>query len=168
LYISIYNFGNYLLTGRKELKVFMMNIKEVGFLPGVRFNLSPFGYEYYLDVYLKIDNRFINSYLRIGDNTFAKFWGLGVDINNLISIKSTMVDAQIDLFYQPPITYGDKINQGLNKFGANITLNFTFSKIKGIIKPKIIIGYKTEGYIIGRVLKKGVYGSLGVCFYLPN
>ncbi|MEW6680092.1 MAG: hypothetical protein AB1297_03580 [bacterium] len=131
LWMAAYFLGRYLAFGEKDFK--MPRFKGIGM--GTRFNLTPMGEEFYLDIYQKTKY----FYLRKGEG----FYGAG------IGIDGSFLSGRIDLWRQS------------NKEGYHLNASFT----KGMtnwIEFIIEAGLKTEGYLMGKGFKESRYGAIGL------
>ncbi len=165
--IAMYNYLiNYICKGKEELKIPMIRIGSVDFFPTTEFHMTPFGNEYYINVYLKTPKNFGNIYARIGDKTFTEFWGLGIAVDNIFQTKYFILDCKVDFWRQPPVTNGQiaEKNASLTN-GFNINIDSTTPlKRSEFIDLRFILGYKTERFLIGKPLSKSLYGGAGINF----
>lgn len=166
LYIAGYNLLTYIYKGKRLFKIPMIKIGKASFLPGTRFHTTPFGSEYYLDGYLKMNEKAFLAYARIGDGVFADFWGLGVDVDNLIVSEHFIVGGGIDFWRQPSITNEETAKNTDLRNGFNMKANFTIP-LKSLIGSnltdlKFKIGYKTEGFLMGEILGEDIYANIGL------
>ena len=175
MYYSIGSYFYYIFTGN-DIKIPMIDIKGVKFLPNFRLGLAPYGPEYFLENFLSYKNRAIYSYLRVGNHNNNTFWGVGIEYPKLYEFNLNTIGFRFDLFHQPKIyskeamTIFEEIQVGytpqeLNKMiygiSANIVYDRKFSK-KSNISIFTEIGYKTDGYIPGFSLEKGLIFRLGI------
>jgi hypothetical protein len=161
---------NYLLDGNSTMpKIPTIKIKEIGYLPAFNYNLTPFGSEYILNQYFIKGNRLLTVKARLGDNTFHSFYGGGFKIANLIDKQKIKLGINLEGWQQPSFQLsGETIKNVDEGFGvlANTAVSyFPFTKIKkfGVYS---LIGYKTEGYVIGEQLDKGIILRFGLSLNL--
>jgi len=175
IYYSIGSFFYYIFTG-KDIKIPMIDIKGVKFLPNFRLGLAPYGPEYFLENFFSYKNRAIYSYLRAGNYNNNTFWGIGLEYPKLYEFNLNTIGFRFDLFHQPKIyskeamTIFDRVQVGYTSeelnhmiygMAANIIYDRRFSK-KSNISIFTEIGYKTEGFIPGFSLEKGPIFRLGI------
>ncbi|NGX62818.1 MAG: hypothetical protein KR126chlam6_00218 [Candidatus Anoxychlamydiales bacterium] len=174
-YYTIGAFFYYIFTG-KDISFPMIKIKDVRFLPNLRLGLTPFGPEYYLENFMSYKNRAIYSYFRAGKHNNNTYFGLGFEYPNLYKFNLNTLGFRADIFYQPKIFSKsalfifDNVQVGysetdLNKmrFGISSYLIYDrkFSK-KHEISFFSEVGYKSNGYVAGFSLKKGLIFRLGI------
>jgi hypothetical protein len=81
--------------------------------------------------------------------------GLGVSMNDAINFENFKSDINIEIWQQD--IYGNGISAKIKnqwKITENLGLNFN-------------IGYKTEGYLLGKQLDSGLNLGAGICIYRP-
>ncbi len=165
VYIAMCNYLiNYIYKGKERMEIPMIRIRNVDFFPTTEFHMTPFGNEYYINVYLKTLKNFIDIYGRIGDRTFTEFWGLGVTVDNILQTKHFILDGRVDFWRQPPVTNGQIPEKNASLMnGLNINIDSTIPLERSdFIDVRFILGYKTEGFLIGKPLSKGFYGGVGL------
>jgi hypothetical protein len=119
------------------------------------------------------NNKAINIYYRHGNPIFEKFYGVGTETFQFLNLRKRInLDFHIDLWDQPSLMLGgeERFNSINTKggFGGMAKLNF---KIKvGDLKNNVHlagqIGYKTNGYIEGEPLQKGLIFRGGIAYDL--
>ena len=145
-----------------------LNIKGVGYLPGLRTGLTPFGLEYHMDNYLRFENKVLLLNLRIGDQSFHKSWGsVGVIIQNAFGNERFSLDMSADVWSQPEIEIGaDPVDSKGGGLGAAFSLrgyyDFTDSQVP--ISAVVELGYKSPGFVQGYVLDSSPIIRLGIAF----
>ncbi|NGX33492.1 MAG: hypothetical protein K1060chlam4_01562, partial [Candidatus Anoxychlamydiales bacterium] len=102
MYYSIGSFFYYIFTG-KDIKIPMIDIKGVKFLPNLRLGLAPYGSECFLENFLSYKNRAIYSYVRVGNHNNNTFWGVGIEYPKLYEFNLNTIGFRADLFHQPKI-----------------------------------------------------------------
>jgi hypothetical protein len=115
---------------------------------GTFFNASVLGAELYFNNYLKLNNRFYTIYFKYGFP--FKNNGLGITLSDLVKYRIFSIDAQVDRWSQD--YYG-------NGFSLSTTGHY---RIKEKLNVVAQVGYKTEGYLVGRSTKKGFIGFIGL------
>lgn len=131
--------------------VFLFGDHSNGWTYGTLFNASPLGYELYLQNYIHLKDKQYGVYLKYG-RPFKNI-GLGLTMNNIVHTTNFQTDLIVDLWQQD--IFGNGVSAEIvnrwrisDKFGLNVNL-----------------GYKTEGYVLGKQLKSGFNLGLGFCYY---
>lgn len=171
-FYSIYSWFKYIFVGKK-FKIPMIKISNIRFLPSVRLGLTPFGPEYYLDMYI-LKKRAIYSYIRYLDHANNKAFGIGVEALSLIHLKNTYFGFRADLFRQPKIYfsrgYFPYSNEYVNydekkfhnkKYGASGSFVITHNVKNSNSQVYAQLGYKTKGYVAGENLKSKPIARIG-------
>jgi hypothetical protein len=128
--------------------VFLLGDYENGWTYGTMFNVSPLGYELYLSNYIHLNSKQFTAYAKYGKP--FKNNGFGVRWNNLINSDKLLVSSQIDVWDQAIFGSGFSAElQSKLRIGERLSLNST-------------LGYKTEGYVIGKQVKSGLNLGFGV------
>ena len=156
---------NYLLDGNSKLpKIPTIKIKEIGYLPAFNYNLTPFGSEYILNQYFVKGNRLLTIKARLGDNTFHSFYGGGIKIANLIDKQKIKLNINIEAWHQPSFQLGGEniknIDEGIGVLANTSVSYFPFIKLNKI-GIYTLLGYKTEGYVMGEQLDNGLLLRFG-------
>ncbi len=84
--VNFFEISGRVLHGENDFSLHMPNWKLFGrrFLPGTRAALTPWGVEYYLDMYFLQDNNSVNTfYVRQSDRYLENFWGGGFELDKL-------------------------------------------------------------------------------------
>lgn len=157
---------SYLLNGNDSLKLPMIKIRNIGYLPAFHYGLSPFGTEYYFDNYLVKKKKVFTAYCRYGDTKYFNFWGFGMNTMNFLKYRNLIINPCIDVWKQPAFELGgDKLVQHKAGYGCAISSKFDwyFNKLSktGI---SLQLGYKTAGYLTGENLAGGIIIRAGLCF----
>lgn len=92
----------YLVRG-KNTRLHGIPIFTYEYLPSVRLGLTPFGPEYFLESFLWKDHRLIYFYLKWGKHGKNRYWGLGVEMDELFEEDFYSVGFRFDGWYQPKI-----------------------------------------------------------------
>lgn len=165
-YLAFFNWANYLASGQQKEKLLMIKLGKLRYLPSLNLGLSPFGAEFYLHNYLKTTKHLYKIYFRYGDPKFTDFYGGGISSTNIINYKNLFFDASVDLWNQPSLTLQDETNKTRKTSeGLGICLSGTLRyKIMNKVNLVIIPGYKTDGYLQGEPLAKGLFLRAGFGF----
>lgn len=131
--------------------IFIVGDYNNGWTYGTLFNASPLGYELYMQNYIHLKNKQFGLYVKYG-NPF-KNYGLGFSMNDVINRKKVKSDVILEMWNQD--MFGEGVSIEFNnqlKMSDNMGLNFN-------------IGYKTEGYVLGKQLGSGLNLGAGICIY---
>lgn len=151
LFYSAYSFGKYVVNGEQIWEYPMINIKEYQYLPALRGVLSPFGFEYQLTNYVKGPfNNYIVT-LRAGNTNGKRSKALGIEMTNLFTSDLLFLDGKLDLLHQPKLFTVNALNNK-NQFGGAASLIGRYKLWKQL---EVVgqVGYKTNGFIQGEVLR---------------
>lgn len=130
--------------------VYLIGNHENGWTYGTLFNVSPLGYELYMNNYLHLKGNQFSFYAKYG-NPF-KNNGVGLMWNNLFEAPYLHLSSTIDLW-----------DQDIWGKGLAIELDGDYH-IKDKFKVNFVLGYKTEGYVLGRQIDAGVNFGFGVSY----
>lgn len=184
-YLSTASCIYYLLSGQ-NLPLYMLPIGETKYLPGLRYGLSPFGPENYLENFLITkDKKPIYFYARWGKHAGNSYFGAGLEARQLISYKQLKLGLILDCFKQPVILEFDDCRkfrmEGADENFIGYLLGFDFPKDllqkrrpgmrfslvfnwQFFSKPLFAVleaGYKTKGFVEGETIKKGAIIKAG-------
>lgn len=138
----------------------MIDLGTVDFVPLSHFALTPFGYERYFELFFRKQATLLYFYGRLGDDTFANFWGLGFEGLNLIQFRSIKFNFKFDIWRRPSIITKGFAPTADSQYGLNGSIESKFaigSIVPNYINGILQIGYKTKGYVIGMELTKSFY-----------
>jgi len=141
-------FGN---SSKIRRPIFLIGDFENGWTYGTLFNASPLGYELYLQNYIHIQGNQFGLYLKFGRP--FKNLGLGLSMNDYFTYKKLRSDVVLE-FWQEDL-FG-------NGIWVETKTSIILSKIFGL---NFNIGYKTEGYVLGKQLNAGMNLGLGISYY---
>ncbi len=168
-FLAFYNWCGYIISGKPKGKLQMIKIGNVKYLPSFHLGLTPFGAEFYMDNYLKYQNRTFKIYGRLGDSRFENFWGGGISAFNIINNNYCYVNATTDIWNQPSLQLHNTENylthNGTNGLGVCVsaTAGVRISK-KNPVSVVAICGYKTDGFLPGEILNNGFFFRTGLSF----
>lgn len=162
---------DYAWHGKKFGKLRWIKFGKIKYLPSFRIGLTPFGDETFFESFLKKNNRAARIYYRHGNPVFEKFNGVGMETFNFWKLKNRgYLDLHLDFWNQPELALGRVDESYITKggIGGMAKLNF---KIKiGDLRNNILLagqlGYKTNGFIEGEPLKKGLIFRTGIAYEL--
>jgi hypothetical protein len=166
LYYSLYAvLKTYLWDGAISTGFPMLNIGGVEYLPAFRVTWAPFGLEYHMDNFLRVNKRVVWLDFRVGDQTFYESWfGVGMLVRNFYEHNRFSFDARIDVWKQPEIELGDpRVYKG-GGFGGGFSLrgHYNFERSQIPIAAVLELGYKSPGFLEGYVLDASPILMLGV------
>ena len=178
-YLSFASWVYYLFSG-KEMPLYMIPIGKAKYLPGLRYGLTPFGPENYLENFLiSPDKRAFYFYLRYGDHAGNKYYGAGLEARELVAFYNNKLTFGLilDLFRQPKILNFDQCRQfttisgdgdgsyewgfdyspnDLSKtiLGARASLTMSYQPFTKPFFLELEAGYKHQGFVDGESLKE--------------
>jgi hypothetical protein len=157
LWTSLYTIvKTYLWDGTTTSELPMVRIGRVGYLPGLRMGLTPFGLEYHVDNYLRWGRRAALVDVRVGDTSFHDGWGgVGVRVRKLWERTWVSIDVDVDLWKQPGLELG-RAPTGLKGQGfggaASVRCSFAPGRQRAPVWAVVELGYKSAGFLEGRRL----------------
>ncbi|MFC1784811.1 hypothetical protein ACFL0J_04195 [Candidatus Neomarinimicrobiota bacterium] len=141
------NFGDGDKTRRP---IFLIGNYKNGWTYSTLFNVSPLGYELYLNNYLHLKGTKFSIYTKYGNP--YKNNGIGMKWINIIDNSKLKFSSWVDLWDQD--IFGKGVSGEIEaKMGIleNIDININF-------------GYKTEGYVLGKQINKGINLGIGIIY----
>lgn len=162
LWLSAYHFlVTYLFKGERYAQFPRFRLGEWDVFPGTRFNLSPFGAEHYLDVFIGQDGRAVDVYFRAGSTGLATNIGLGARAIGFRVKEMLSLGGELDAWYQPEILFEHPgVFDPLNRAGVGVGL-YADVKVLGHVGITGKLAYKTRGYVMGQPTDGGFYGYVG-------
>jgi hypothetical protein len=143
--------GTFGKRNKARTPIFLLGDHHTGWTYGTMFNVSPLGYELHLNNYIHLNGNMFVLALKYG-NPF-KNNGLTAGWQNIVDNEKLSLSAFLDLWDQD--FYG--------KGGAlEISANYKISRKVGI---HLNLGYKTQGYVLGKQLKAGLNTGVGLTYY---
>ena len=131
--------------------IFLIGDHANGWTYGTLFNASPLGYELYMQNYIHINNRQFGLYLKYG-RPFQNI-GLGISMNDVLNFNNFKSDVLLEFWQQDIFGKGASMEfSGTWKLSRHFGMNFT-------------LGYKTEGYVLGKQLDAGMNFGAGISFF---
>lgn len=138
------------LNGRRPK--YLIGNETNGWSYGTLFNASVLGVELYLNNYIRLKDKFYTAYLKYGF-PFENY-GVGISAYNIFNTKSVVADLNFDFW-----------NQEFYDLGLHGSTNLSF-----LIGKKFYLssqlGWKTEGYLLGKSINKGLVGQMGLRYVL--
>lgn len=127
---------------------FLIGDYQNGWTYGTLFNVSPLGYELYLNNYLHLKGKHFSFYAKFG-NPF-KNYGIGARWENVLERPGIKISLGLDLWDQ-------------DIFGMGIAGEIdTRCRVSNKIDLNLSVGYKSEGYVLGQQVDKGITIGGGV------
>lgn len=131
--------------------IFLIGDHYTGWTYGTLFTVSPLGYQLHMNNYIHVKEKrflFTAKYGKPFKNN-----GLSIGWQNIIESENMLLSAYIDAWDQ------DFFGRGL---AVDMSLDY---KISGKIGVHLNLGYKTEGFVLGKQLDTGLNAGLGLIFY---
>lgn len=165
----------YLIWG-EQLKIPMIPIGSYGYLPGLRFGLTPFGPEYYLENFLVHEKKPIYFYLRGSEFAGLRSYGFGIEHAYLWTVGDTPWGFRLDAWLQPDVPYKANSSNNLNTFDYQHQAHYknrfglalsVIGHIKMTKASSIFFqaGGKTTGFLPGETLCPSAIIRLGFSFF---
>lgn len=167
LAFAVYGIGRHVWNGTADVRVPALTIAGVRYLPLVRYQLTPYGAEWALTNHLSARGWPTRVEVRVGRAPGSRPWGLGVERLDVAVLRSWRVDAEVELWRQPPITgapdtVGRDASAGIQVRGRAqrplVPLWFSSRRATVIIEA----GAKTTGFVPGEPLRAGFVARAGV------
>ena len=131
--------------------IFLLGDYTTGWTYGTLFNASPLGYELYMQNYLHLNNRQYGLYLKYG-RPYQNI-GLGFSMNEILRFGNFYADVLAEIWQQDIFGSGASLEfSGKWKLSKHFGLNFN-------------LGYKSEGYVLGKQLNAGANLGAGISIY---
>ena len=131
--------------------VFLIGDHNNGWTYGTLFNVSPLGYELYMNNYLHINGNKFSGYFKYG----RPFQNLGIGINwhEIKLSENANISAGVEVWDQ-------------DLFGKGIAAEIiAVAKLSEYFGASATIGYKTEGYVLGKQVSKGFTLGVNLIYY---
>ena len=169
-YFSYYNvFKNYFIDGKKQMKiVWVPFFYEMHYLPKIRFGLTPFGMEIFIQNYFKHRQSLYNVTVAFSDGAISSSWRIILKAWELKITKNLFVNLETQLWQQPAISYLDINNrEKIAKIDAGIGGVFLVSLLRDKIIADSIgaflqLGYKSNGFMEGELLQNSFMSRMGM------
>ena len=129
---------------------FLIGNHQNGWTYGTLFNTSPLGYELYLNNYVHLNGHQFSIYGKYGKP--FKNNGIGISWHNALQTGKLNLSAHVDLWDQ------DIFGKGV---GAEVMFNYELIEKIGM---QVNLGYKTEGYVLGKQINPGINLGLGIVY----
>src|SRR5262249_44657153 len=96
-------FVNKVYSGERYSRMPLPSVGGVVFYPAPRFNLSPFGAEHYLDLFLQRGTVLADLYGRAGSSGLASYTGGGARVLGWKPHKAISLGGEMDVWKQPEL-----------------------------------------------------------------
>ena len=161
-YCAIYSlFVNTLYRGDEYSRLPLPAAGSVTFYPETRFNLSPFGAEHYLDVFLRRGNLVADVYGRLGSSGLSSYTGGGVRLDGVKPCRWLSLGAEVDVWNQPELLLSQRnVYDPPELPGFNAALYGT-AKVYGALGVTAKLAYKTGGYLMASRSTRGPTATSG-------
>lgn len=166
---QVVSFWTYALFG-KELPTPVITWNTFRFLPSISPNLTPFGPEVIVEQYYSLETTPFKTYFRFTPYNKKGNYGAGFKNHYLWNLSDLHIGLQLDVWMAPKLalssaeqttfTSASKLRPGAQ---GMVTFRQTVGPFERL-KAGLDIGYKTEGYLIGAPVQKGVVGSVSATF----
>jgi len=131
---------------------FIIGDHSNGWTYGTLFNVSPLGYELYMNNYIHLNDNKFSMYFKYG-RPFNNI-GIGVAWKDMVTTEKVSASAVVDVWEQ------DLFETGIS---TDVNLRIEMRKGLGLVLNG---GYKSEGYVLGKPIQQGLTGGLGFDFNL--
>ncbi|MFI5201463.1 MAG: hypothetical protein ACHQNE_03670 [Candidatus Kapaibacterium sp.] len=163
-----YSLYLYLYRGQIESNIPMFSIGAWRYVPGFRFALTPFGYEYYLESLFADSGKVFNVVASLGSADKGLSYSLGMQAHKPLSAGRFAFDWKLEVWRQPELDLsGHEIifpipstsNQW--SFGGLIsaTAFYNFAQSLSLMAEA---GYKSRGFVEGEILDSGPILRAGI------
>jgi len=142
------SFGN---ASKIRRPIFLLGDYHTGWTYGTLFNVSPLGYELYMNNYIHVEGNMFAMYLKYGNP--YKNLGLGLGWQDIIKESPVRLSAFVDIWDQD--IYGSGIS-------GELSADYRFMDKLGI---HLNLGYKTRGYVLGKQTNEGPNLGIGLIYY---
>lgn len=130
---------------------FLIGNHENGWTYGTLFNVSPLGYELYMNNYLHLKGYQFTLYAKYGDP--FKNNGVGVKWGNTLDMPKLKCALGVEAWDQ------DIFGKGMS---GELEASYT---ILNKIDLNLTMGYKSKGYVLGKQINSGETIGIGITYY---
>jgi hypothetical protein len=180
--VAAYRYGaDYIGHAQNRSRIPMIPIPgtELGYLPGLRIDLSPFGIEYIQDNYFRYKKTLVNLFWTRGDNRYERRLGAGVDVDG-IPLGGGVTGGVFGQLYKQPMVNRISDTSSLSaaevgilhnvyNYGASLRVPVRSFGDKGDPKEFILTlkaGRKNTGWVPGEYIRGSTYVETGIGFHL--
>lgn len=159
---------DYLGRGERWSTVPRLHLGDAAISPLVRFNLSPFGAEHYLDIVITVPQLTVDAYVRAVSSGLALSIGTGARVLGWKPRPWLEVGGALDVWLQPELL-PDYLNafDGRQLPGISLMAEATWRPLKhwGLVGQ---LGWKSSGYVMSLPARAGIFGFGGVALLLDR
>ncbi len=169
-FLNIYQFfaiyaylKTYLYDGQDTAPLPMLQVGAYQWLPSIRFGLTPFGSEYFIENHVVREGDLYELSLRLGDGKLDRFWGLGARWRHPLGPRLSL-EPRIDIWDQPSLSLGgDIVRDTDGGFGGRFlgAVDYQFGEAVPL-GLHAQVGFKTAGFIPGEQLDEGLIVRVGL------
>lgn len=138
--------------------------RDTTLLISPRFNLTPFGAEHILDVFLASQRRgrMLDFYARVGSSGIESYYGAGVKLFGVHdAVDRLTFGGELDLWRQPEIIlHARGLYDAPQRLGLNAGV-YLETRVTSVLAITGKLAAKTPGYLMGQPLDGGLYGYAG-------
>jgi hypothetical protein len=168
LAFSAYGMLASIVRGDTTLRFPLPMIGKTSFYAAPRFNVSPFGAEHYLDVFVGRDAWVTNAYARVSTSMLARDVGGGIRTFEFPLTERVALGAELDVWRQTETLFDVRNAYSRTEvWGTNVgaTADVALTRAFGLVGR---LAYKTRGYLAAQPIDSGVHGYLGVSLTLDR
>jgi hypothetical protein len=153
----------YLYEGKRDAEIVGIELGDVAKLyPATRFNLTPFGAEHYLDLFVRYQDVTFDLYGRVGSSGLASYGGGGLRAHDIRPGLGFSFGAEIDLWSQPELLFEERyVFEHNNQLGFGAALHVDWHAYGPVHAVGKVAG-KSQGHLMGQPLEGGAYGYAGI------
>jgi hypothetical protein len=144
--------GSFGKSSKTRRPIFIFGDHHTGWTYGTLFNVSPLGYELYMNNYLHVKGNMFSFYLKYGNP--YKNQGLGFGWQDMINHPKLQLSTYVDIWSQ------DIFGKGIS---GEVSIDYKLLEKLGV---HLDLGYKTEGYVLGKQINQGVNVGIGLSYYV--
>lgn len=176
IFYSLYTMSIYNRADVPATKTPMIDFGAFKYLPAVRFELTPFGPQYYFHSFFLKDLSPTCCYLKWGQHGVNTYYGVGVENRALFMLERATFGFKMDLWNQPDVLFQPGVLSAFEikewpqnlplpqlypdsvltrkKLGGALSFCVSYNEALSKVKYNLEAGYKTEGYLPGEALRQ--------------
>ena len=143
--------GSFGKSSKTRRPIFLLGDYHTGWTYGTLFNVSPLGYELYMNNYLHVNGNNFSFYLKYGSP--FKNNGFGLGWQDILNDSEVRLSGFVDVWDQD--IYGSGIS-------GELSADY---RLAGTLGVHLNLGYKTRGYVLGKQTNEGVNLGVGIIYY---
>ena len=164
LYVGLYGVvKEYLYSGREAVRIPMIRLGSVRYLPAVRYTYGPHGGEVMLDHRLVQVDRTARVRMRTSAGAVQTTWGLGARVTSLARVRGVDLDAGLDVWDQPSLQFDTRepVRGGGLGGAARVAAHVPLA-LDGRGAAFVEVGAKTFGFVGGDPMRGGPLVRVGL------